>query len=289
MKVRDVVVMLALAAAPVTQVSAELLYEPFNYTAGDALGGKVASNTRSWEITGSGDDITVESPGMVTQLVPDGSGTNGVTFGGAGQTDRIAINSDDTSLTSGLVYYSLKFRFDDMGTTLDNGTGVFFAGFNNVVGPQTGQPGVVASRLRASPDDSTVATNDYKIGIQPNGGSNTFDSGGHLFGDEVFVVSEYDIDNLTSRLWINPDPNTFGAASAPGGSLFASGGAAPTGGIATFLLRQNAILGTVHVDELRVDTTWAGVTPVPEPTGLTVLAVFATPLLMRRRKSPRIA
>jgi hypothetical protein len=60
-------------------------------------------------------------------------------------------------------------------------------------------------------------------------------------------------------------------------------------GIRSFFVRNNSVEPDVMlVDELRIGTTWADVTPViPEPaTGTITLLGVCLPLILRRRRVP---
>lgn len=274
-----------------TAASAAVLYEPFDYPSGSALAtfggtGQVAPNGQEWKVAGStGDQIFVSSPGMtVPDLEPSGSG-NAVTFGGAGQSNRVAINSDASGFTTGLLYYSLIFRIDDVtGTPINNGTGVFVAGLNNLSGEQAGSPSVVASRLRFQ--RVSDASTDFQIGIEAISSTIAWDPATYSQGDDIFVVTEYDLDNRVSRLWVNPDSSTFGGALPPPTAIVSGSGNTPVGGISSFLLRQASVAPTsVTIDEVRVDPTWAGVTPVPEPSAIGLLVAGAGAMLVSRRRA----
>jgi len=107
----------------------------------------------------------------------------------------------------------------------------------------------------------------------------TYDSTVYALNTPVLLVGRYDFvagtGNDTSALWINPASATFGAGAAPTATLTSSGGTDMTA-ISQFLLRGAAGSPVAKVDELRVGTTWASVTPaaaaVPEPSTYAALA-----------------
>ena len=66
-KIHKLLPAIAMALAG-SEASAQVLYEPFNYTVGDALDGKVAPNGQTWSSLGTGDDIIVAA----TNLAVDG-------------------------------------------------------------------------------------------------------------------------------------------------------------------------------------------------------------------------
>jgi hypothetical protein len=105
-------------------------------------------------------------------------------------------------------------------------------------------------------------------------------------GETHFIVAAYtftDTDDISS-IWIDPDPSTFETDNVPlptmthvGNNI--TGGA--SGQIASILLRQSPAPYS-SIDELRVGSTWADVTPVPEPMSL-ALVLIACGLTGERR------
>jgi hypothetical protein len=265
------------------------LYEPFNYPVGADLAGQSPNGIDAWAATGTGgaggtDIIGIASGSLTAPGLPASLG-NSIAYGGLGLTDRIALG---TSISTGTVYYSFLFSVTDLGTL--NATGGFLAGFNTATGTQTNQPGTVGARLL-----TRLSGSGYNIGIEKNSGTAAnfiFDNTVRNVGDTVFVVGSYTFNTGSSTddgcaLWINPDPSTFGLASAPAPTLtgmVVGNDLSPT--IVSFLFRQgnaSAVPGNVVADELRVDTTWAGVT-VPEPSAIALLAIAGGGWLLRRRR-----
>lgn len=280
----------------IVSAGAALVYDGFNYTAGADLAGQSPNGgTTSWVATGTGgaggsDPIVIASGGLTVPGLASSAG-NSITFGGLGLTDRLSIGG---AITSGTVYYSFAFRVDDVtGLTA---TGGFFAGFNNATVTQANQPTVIGTRVLTKLNGS-----GYNIGISKNSSASadfSFDPTVYNVGATIFVVGSYTFNTGTTlddlaQLWINPDSSTFGSASAPPADLVAITGAAAgnpdLGSIASFLFRQGnatAVPPVVIADELRVDTTWAGVTPVPEPSaGATALLAGGVLFSRRRRRS----
>ena len=132
--------------------------------------------------------------------------------------------------------------------------------------------------------------------------------------DTYFMVLKYTFfegananNNLdTVSLWINPIASTLGnnageaTAGAAGGSYYSATGAFVTTAnsdsdqIQSFLLIGQAVAQAASarsidssLDELRIGTTWADVTPttVPEPGMLTLLGLGLIGLLGSRRRN----
>ncbi len=268
------------------------LYEPFDYPAAADLAGQSPNGgTDLWAATGTSgtggtDAITIATgsltvPGLASPL------GNSILYGGLGLTDRLSIG---TPISSGTLFYSFLFNVQDLGS-LSTGGG-FMAGFNNSVGTQTGQPTTIGARLL-----TRLSGTGFNVGIEKNSGTAAnfvFDTAVRNVGDTIFVVGSYTFNtggttNDGVSLWINPDMSTFGMASAPAPTLVGTVVGTDLGSIASFLFRQGsttAVPGAVVADELRVDTTWAGVT-VPEPSSMVLGAVAGGAILLRRRRESR--
>jgi len=71
----------------------------------------------------------------------------------------------------------------------------------------------------------------------------------------------YDIDNGQTNVWINPDPSTFG--NTPPTATINTTDSNAASKINLFILRQDSNKETpfLQIDELRIDSSWASVTP----------------------------
>ena len=85
--------------------------------------------------------------------------------------------------------------------------------------------------------------------------------GNYSIGDSVFIVMSYDIDSGAINGWVNPAGTDFGG-SAPT-ALLTDTDATPDTLIDRFALRQDSTNETpaMTIDELRIGTSWADVTP----------------------------
>ncbi|MEO8932880.1 MAG: T9SS type A sorting domain-containing protein, partial [Xanthomarina sp.] len=109
-------------------------------------------------------------------------------------------------------------------------------------------------RLWISPTSATT----YRIGVGTGGTLNVIDTTDHNIGDTIFIVFSYDIDNNVVSAWINP---TLGGAQPAANITEAS---ASTGNVFNqFMIRQDNNTKTpfIVMDELRIATSWADVTP----------------------------
>ncbi len=302
------------ALVPTTRTSAALyLHEEFNYEpAGSTIEGKINSpEGQTWgsgylapapeNIQVAGGNLAMPSPmpaatGNSAKILGTTVSTNDtltsgkalrLPFGGSPATG-VAANS------GGTVYYSLAVRADAF-TFTNNTNGGFFVGLNNSAVATGSNPTAAAARLqsRVDPTDGTK----FNLGIFRNVGAAaaaTSWSGPLTVGDTLFLVASYEavpgLQNDIARLWINPDSSTLGDESfsplTTPPTVVDNPTTPATGtdiGIFSILLRQSPT-PDFTLDELRVGTTWADVTPVPEPTALAGLGLGAAGLMARRRR-----
>jgi hypothetical protein len=279
-----------------------LVYEPFNYTAGQPL---LAQTNTSSGTTANGNSWLAAAATTPTQyinttsgnltappeLLPPAGNSLGITYSGTnnGAANRLGLSPDATSgsnFTSGTIYYSFLLRIDDINTGISNsGVGGFFIGLNNTANAASGSnPTVAAARLHARIDPTDPAK--YDLGIFTNRAAVATDpvwTSGMTVGETLFVVASYDIGTANqAHLWINPAGNTFGALSAPTPDITdTTSQGNPT--IGSIIVRQT-VTPKLSLDELRVGTTWADVTPVqiPEPSTIALLIVTVLGFVTRR-------
>ena len=107
-------------------------------------------------------------------------------------------------------------------------------------------------------------------------------------GDTLFLVLSYTfnsgVSNDVARLYVNPIPGSLEGANTP--VVTTSGTVADVSNdqIQAFFLRNNSVEPAVtQIDDLRVGTTWADVTPVPEPSAAALAGCAFLVLLGRYR------
>ncbi|HSU54024.1 MAG TPA: immunoglobulin domain-containing protein, partial [Candidatus Dormibacteraeota bacterium] len=243
-------------------------YEPFapattSYAAGANLIGQTNVSGQHWTQAGpSGPQPTVQAGNLNVGGLAGPIG-NSVKLGGNGISARF---NPGTNTSAGTWYFSFAFRLTDISTL--NSGGVFWSGFNNVAGTQLTTPNSVVTRLL-----TRSATGGYNIGLdKSSGNANGFVFSPTVFttNDTVFLVGSYTFNSGTtsddvSQLWINPDPSTFGLAVAPSATL-TNMNTNDIAQIASFVLfnrSANEPAGII-VDELRLGSSWASVTPPAE-------------------------
>jgi hypothetical protein len=286
-----------------TASAAPLVYEPFDYPAdGTTIEGKTTADPATWvgayaapapsEITmaGAAGSLAVPSPlqaaaGNSAEI--DGSGN------GAGKALRLPFpgGAGIAQDAGGTLYYSLALRVDEL-TGSTNVVGGFFLGLNNSAVATTTNPTAAAARLqgRIDPTDGTK----YNLGVFRNVNAAAAApswSGPLNVGDTLFLVGSYEsvagTQNDVARLWINPDPSTFNGTEPAATLVDNSTGTGTDIGVFSMILRQGPA-PHMTIDELRVGTSWADVTPVPEPGTLTLLGTgLAAAAGCRRRRCRR--
>jgi hypothetical protein len=241
----------------------QVLTETFNYTVPGYIGGNLATasdavGSNNWfthsntATTGVGTiDVTA---GSLTYSGLAASTGNKVILPGANSTTPRDVNRAVTT-TSKVVYYSVLLNVVD-NTQLKTTPDYFMA-----LGATSGaNVTTLGARLGIS---SATGTN-YRLSIlNTSGGTPVYieNAVDLAFGTTYLVVVKYDFSAAltAATIWVNP--------SSLGGTEPASSVATNTSGTSTFTvansitLRNSANTPKVEIDELRVGTTWADVTP----------------------------
>jgi hypothetical protein len=285
--------------------AAPIFYDSFNYSpAGTQLS---SAGSPSWVLRPAGATVdpkiisgSLSYPGLQTasgdnSVVFDGTGAAGVASRQLGQIYNIS--------NAPALYYSLTFQVSnitaaDWGGAANFLTGSFMMGFNSDASAAVAQVNTAAPLLIRTGDPNNVSgtANDFPsfqlgTGVTATSpGSRVFD-GAHNYdaGTTLFLVLSYTFGPAaaddTARLFVNPIPGSLESANTP--VVTATGVADVTNNqIQTFFLRNNSVepAGTL-IDDLRVGTSWADVTPlaVPEPSSVALTAFCAAGLLLPRR------
>lgn len=219
-------------------------YEGFNYASGAPL-----QTQTGWTLLNTGDDLAIAT-GNLTYTGLAASTGNKVTFGGAG----IDAIKNFTSQNSGTVYYSLLLNISSMAGVTD-ANGGYFAALTET------NTNFAATLWVKRVDDS-----NFNIGIETRSASaaaTTWTSTAYATGQTLFIVVSYTFNPSTSddvtKLWVNPTPGS----AEPTPTITDTHTGTDIGALTNFLLRQDSVTETppnMEVDELRIATTWAGVT-----------------------------
>ena len=240
---------------------AQTAYEPFSYTAG--TGGLAnQSGGTGWSSTWGTGTNSITSPGLTftkNGQTLTSSGNMATTVGN----DTGNFRQISSTVNSGTEWVSLLAKLDS-GT---GGTG--YAGFSLFNGGSENLfIGQIFNNSHWGLDQST--------GTQPT--TVTVDGTTHLFVAQIdYGAGTGGMDRV--RLYVDPTPglstpdvapaidvSTTRSASFNQVRIQAGGGASP-----------------VDFDEIRLGTSYAGVTPVPEPAMLGLAGAAALTLLARRR------
>jgi len=174
-----------------------------------------------------------------------------------------ALSGGPYSAGSGVTLYT---SFTVSFSSLPNNAGTYFAHFRDSTN---------GFRDRIWASTTGAAPGEFRIGIG-NGSSATALSG-QVTADlslntTYLVVTRYDISANQSTIWLDPtaetDPN-----------VTASDLSTPLD-VNTLAFRQNAGMGTLLLDDVKVGTTFADV--VPEPSALALCVLGAAGLFARR-------
>ncbi len=224
-------------------------YDGFNYPNGSPLGGQ-----GGWVNNNSGDSVLIAAGNLSYPGFAASSG-NKIKFDGAGMDPTKRFDST----ASGTVYCSFLLKVTGVGSLTT--TGGYFAGYyNTTTGTTTGAS--VWTRL-----DGT----SFDIGISTRITSPVSWSSIKSLDATYLIVGAYQfVDGTTNdsaKLWINPDASTFGRTEPPP-TLAAVNNAADLASVVRFMVRQDAATLTpfIEMDELRIGTRWADVTPASGPT-----------------------
>lgn len=177
----------------------------------------------------------------------------------------VSSNGEDVNkVISGITgsgYYSLLINVAN--TTGLNSTGDYFTGFSK----QSGTTGVSNFAGRLYIKLGSVA-NTFKLGVLNYSGGTvtpTYTTQDFPVGTTIFVVVYVNTATTpySSSLFIDPTP---GAAIPAATATNATGTGSDFTTFASIYLRQGGNTGNLSVDEIRVGSTWAEVTPAGGPT-----------------------
>ena len=300
-KIHKLIPAVALALAGAKAAHAQVLYEPFDYLPTNTSGTPVdttaaapenelvspneykhySTNGTYWARRQNVSTNTFNSPSILagntnptmlgTTILPTARGASLRLFTtSTGRTPSLGLGE---YVTSGKLYWSMAVKVNALPSST---SGAFVAGFNSFSMPGNALTTLNAGmRIRLDLTDNTK----WNIGLTEYTGNVVWDARKFAVGDVPFVVARLNIDPVsnpsgnpgtdTMNMWINPTAN-FGvdesSVPAPDLTLAANNdlvdSLTPAGAAhASFFVRGVAGTGPPIFDELRIDSTWAGVTP----------------------------
>src|SRR3954447_22977463 len=271
------------------------IYEPFDYTPGADLLGQTNTSAgttagavpNSWlRAAPAAAPATAIKIGTGSLTTPAEASTlkspigNDVTITGSslGAADRLAFRSDaptNTSVTSGTIFYSFLLNASSLtGMSAATTGGEYFISLNNTANAATTtNPSVIPGQMRVKIDSADSTKFDLGMFTQhtPTATDAAWSNvGANALSLDVnrtyFVVGSFTLGTTNStKLWINPDQTFFGGATAA--AITRQDTTSGTNGttVGSILLHQRPV-GTLSLDELRVGSTWAEVTPLGTAT-----------------------
>jgi|GEM_PF-5203572 len=207
------------------------------------------------------------------------------------QLQRYYHDFSGTALPAGQVlYYSFLLKMDSLGKLSTNGytSGTIMLGSATATSPGNGA--VAAFSFRKDSGDFTKFNIGVSFGFRGTAnntcsiiGLDTWAAtGGTAFseGQTLLLVAEYSYTSSSVslvRFWVNPAPDTFGAATAPNPTLAVEGKGANVG-----IPVQRIVVGSVgntsaaggfsmSLDAFRFGNTWADVTPKGGPVSFALM------------------
>lgn len=255
--------LLALFVLPLLSRATLPAFDPFAYPADMQLYGQANAAGLTWVAAGpTGTNVVVAGGNLAYPGLAPSVGNSIQFHAGTGPSGRFPFGAD---ITNGTVYFSFVFRAANLaglGTS-----GGFFAGLNNSSGAQPTTPTVVGVRVLSR----AVAGGGYNLGLSKASSTGAdFVWATNVFTpqDTVLIVGSYTFNagsatDDQARLWINPDPSSFGGAVPPSGFLSSvAGNDLPQISSFIFFQRPGALQPAVSLaDELRVGDSWASVSP----------------------------
>ncbi|MEW5676823.1 T9SS type A sorting domain-containing protein [Flavobacterium enshiense] len=225
--------------------------EPFNYTAGTALG-----STQRWSNANTGDDILAVSGNLSYPGIT--SSGNSVAFDNGG----IDCMTPFTNTTSGNLYAGFLMNVTDNSGMTEANQDYFVTLADN---------GSFRARVFIKKTGTT-----YQLGLDSTGTTtNNLSTAFFNVGDVVYVIIGYDFVTNTLSAWFNPTVATFTAGTTPD---LTNTPAAAISNLNGFMLRQGSTNLTpfITIDELRIATTTTEILSVKQ-NNISGLNVYPNP------------
>jgi len=239
----------------------QTLYEDFNYTPNLNIGGSTNSTggpVNNWYTHSNSQigiiPVTSASLSYSGLIAPTGEK---VRLPGSNSTVPRDVNRVLTGTGSNVAYYSVLINVSD-NTQLSSASPDYFMCFGATSGIS-----VTSLGARLGIKGVNVSNANYRLSIQNiSGGTPTYTefTTDLNFGTTYLVVVKYDKSTspTVANLWVNP--TSLGGVE-PNGSVQNSSGTGTFSTFSSFCLRNSSSTPKADIDEIRVGTTWASVTP----------------------------
>lgn len=236
-----------------------VLYEDFNYPPPAYIGGNgnAGSSSNNWTThsvtTGQTTTIDIINGNLTYPGLAASSGYKAFSFGNNNATSRDINRAIST--TSTVLYYSVLINIiDNSGLTA---SGDYFMHFGATAGLNISTfGGCINAKAVNAGLNYRISIKNTSISANPN----TEFPQDLNFGTTYLLVVKYDraTSPTTAYLWVNP---TSLGGSEPSGSVSNSVSTPAFLNFASICIRNSASTPKLNIDEIRVGTTWADVTP----------------------------
>lgn len=248
--------------------------DQFNYTDGVDLGSTSGGGGAVWTLA-SGDVTQIKVSAAATQTAPNGF-ANAAGLG-------VAVTTTSSRKQTGVPFNGAT------GIPVADGNVVYASFLLNVrTLPSSGNMRVAYMHNGASTQGGieVVVSSTGQVGIQKKGSGTTFVGGTPVASPGTHLVLmryTFQSGNDEVAVWVDPDSSTYGAATAPITGEFAAttgGGSDMSSAITYFIIDSPAITGPLFwIDEVRVGTTWADVTPASGSSASSTVPIITQALL----------
>ncbi|MFN3969027.1 lamin tail domain-containing protein [Flavobacterium sp.] len=250
----------------------QTLYEDFNYTSPLNIGGSTSSTggpVNNW-FTHSNSQVGViaVTSGSLSYTGLQASTGDKVRLPASNSTVPRDVNRATSGTGATIAYYSVLINVAD-ATQLSATTPDYFMCFGATSGTSVTSLG---ARLGIKSVNSGA---QYRLSISNTTTTFTEFAQDLVFGTTYLIVVKYDrgTNPTVASLWVNP--SSLGGAE-PSGAISNTSGTSTFAAFASICLRNSSSTPKADIDEIRVGTTWASVTPIPllaAPTVTTTAAV----------------
>ena len=276
-KVLNKSLMLAAVSFAYENLHATVLFEDgFNYAVGGLNASDVSPTGTSGNAWSSGSSrITVVSGNLTYNGLQDlgGNSVQDIWNGSAG-----SVVNTYTAQTSGNVYYSFL-----LNCTAAPSTSIYLTSLN----PGTGAPNGSTDALQI--DVGPNAGGGFQVGLRTAGASVTLAPTVLSLNTTYLIVAEFSFGGTgTASLFLNP--TVGGTQPTADVTLTGNGTVTSIADLGFKAQSSTTATGTFLIDDTRVGTTWADVTPiaaVPEPSPLAMAGLALSGLALWFRGSRR--